>query len=133
MSDTALTALITALVTGPLVVTLGKLVDWWRGRRRDDAEVGRTLDERWKAYADQVEARMLRYEKQVGELEGRVDQLESELETERSQVRRLRQQLRVMVRHAMKLREALAAHGGQVPAMPAEVEDVVTSVSTTDD
>lgn len=124
MSD----AVLIAIVTGPAVLVIDRLITWLRNRSKDDAEAGLTIDERWQKLTDKYEAR-------IGELEARVGRVEDDLRREQArakgleaEVDRYRSIARSLLRHVVKLRDALAKANAEVPEMPVEVENALTSI-----
>ena len=121
-------ALWLAILSGPAWITADKVIGWLRNRRKDNAEAGLAVDQRWERYTDQLEQRL-------GKLEGRVTELEKERETLLERVKGLiaevdhyRRIARAMARHVLRLRDALANADTEVPALPAEVEDALTVI-----
>ena len=118
-----------AIIGGPTMTLLAREgVSWLRNHRKDDAETGLTIDQRWERYTDQLEERL-------GKLEGRVTELETERETLLERVKGLvaevdhyRRIARSMARHVLRLRDALAATGADVPTLPTDVEDALTVI-----
>lgn len=124
MSD----AVIIALATGPAVLVADRSITWLRNRGKDEAEAGLTVDQRWQAWADELKG-------QVDNLRERVTKLEDERETLLDRIKALvaevdhyRRIARSMARHVLRLRDAVAAAGADVPAMPADVEDAMTVI-----
>lgn len=124
VSDT----LLVAAATGPVAILLDRLISWLRNRNRDEVEVGALLDERWERYAD-------RMDKRVDGLERRIDELETDLQRERhraealtAEVDRYRRIARSLVRHVMKLRDALAAATAEAPELPADIEEAIVTL-----
>lgn len=64
---------LSGLVEGGALAAIGgacvKLVDWWRRRRRDDAEADVTVGEAWQAVVKQLQADVARLTARVAELE----------------------------------------------------------------
>lgn len=121
-------ALWVAILSGPAAVTLDRLVTWLRNRRKEAAEVGLTVDQRWQRWADELKG-------EVDDLRTRVVKLEEERETLLARVKGLvaevdhyRRVARSMARHVLRLRDALASSGADVPQMPADVEDALTVI-----
>lgn len=105
-----------------LVLLVSKLVT----RRADRANAGKA----------EVEAEVMRLsyvqrlETRVGSLESRVEQLERERDAERAQVRTLKRLWASTIRWAIELRDQLIALGGEVPPMPSDVEQALTTLDT---
>lgn len=126
MSDAVLIAL---LASPALTLLIDRGLRWvLRNRRKDDAETGLTVDQRWQAWADELKG-------EVDDLRDRVKALEDERETLLERVKGLvaevdhyRRVARAMARHVLRLRDALAATGADVPAMPTDVEDALTVI-----
>lgn len=124
MSD----AVIIALATGPAVLIVDRVITWLRNRRKDDAEVGLTVDQRWQAWADELRG-------EVDSLRTRVTDLEASLSDERAKRRGLEAEVdryksiaKSLARHVLRLRDALAKFDGDVPVLPADVEDAMTII-----
>lgn len=125
MSD----AVLIALLSGPVLLGLDRSITWLRNRKKDDAEAGLTIDQRWENYAEAIE-------KRVEGLEKRVEGLEADLERERqrnkglaAEVDRYKRIAKSLARHVLRLRDALAAaNGGEVPAIPQDIEDALTMI-----
>lgn len=119
-----------ALGGGPAATLLvDRAVGWLRNRRKDDAEAGLTVDQRWKAWADELKA-------EVEDLRARITKIEEERDQERQRVKALtaevdkyRQIAKVFARHVLRLREALGKTGAEVPVMPSDVEDALTIIN----
>lgn len=122
-------AVYVAAATGPLAILLDRIVGWLRNRRRDEAETGLAIDQRWANLANRLDQR-------VTELEDRVGDLEAELARERAraqglaaEVDRYRRIARSLVRHVIKLRDALAvATSEPAPDLPADIEEAITTL-----
>lgn len=119
-------ALIVAGITGPFAIAVDRAVTWLRNRRRDNAEAGLTVDQRWEQYADKLEERL-------AALEARVEEVESELKRERdrskgleAEVDKYRSIARSLLRHVLKLRDALAKAHAEVPDIPPDIEEALT-------
>jgi len=144
--DQALTA---GLITGPLGALVVLLVQWLLGRRKNNAEVGLTIDQRWERWANELTERLAkaddrlkaaderqtrtdeRLEKAEGDVEtlkGRVTELERSLSLAEQQVASLRALLRSVTRWALTLKDELLKAGGTVPLMPADVETALTTL-----
>lgn len=121
-------AVYVAAATGPVAILLDRLISWIRNRNRDEVEVGLILDQRWERYAD-------RMDKRVDDLERRIDELDTDLQRERhraealsAEVDRYRRIARSLVRHVIKLRDALAAATSEAPELPADIEEAITTL-----
>lgn len=110
-----------ALASGSGSALIVQLVLWLRNRRKEDAETGLTVDQRWQKWADQLEARVKALEDERETLLERVKALVAEVD-------HYRRVARAMARHVLRLRDALAAAGADVPVMPADVEDALTVI-----
>lgn len=124
MSD----AVIIALLSGPAAVTLDRLISWFRNRRKLDAEIGLTIDQRWENYTVTIEKRMTGLENRVAELEaelGAEQQRRKGLEVELERYKRIAKSL---ARHVLRLRDELAKGGADVPMLPGDVEDALTII-----
>lgn len=118
-----------ALIAGPVVLIVDRLLTRWVNRRRDDAQTGLTVDQRWQAWADELK-------EEVDELRNRVGKLEDELTVERNRRRGLEAEVdrykriaKSLARHVLRLRDELAkANAGELPAIPADVEDAMTII-----
>lgn len=121
-------ALIVAGITGPFAIAVDRTLTWLRTRRKDSAEAGLAVDQRWEQYADRIEGRMK-------DLEDRVDELETALEKEQSrakgleaEVDRYRSIARSLLRHVLRLRDALAKTDVEMPTIPQDIEDALTGI-----
>lgn len=110
-----------AIASGSGSALLVQLVLWARNRRKDDAEAGLTVDQRWQKWADQLEDRVKKLEDERETLLERVKGLMAEVD-------HYRRVARAMARHVLRLRDALAATGTDVPAMPTDIEDALTVI-----
>jgi chromosome segregation ATPase len=124
-------ALIVAGITGPFAIGVDRTITWLRNRRKDDAEAGLTVDQRWKQYADRIEARMK-------SLEERVDELEKDLEREQNRAKGLEAEVdhyrriaRSVLRHMLKLRDALSKAHAEVPEIPPDIEEALIGIDLT--
>lgn len=122
-------ALIVAAISGPVAVAARDAVVWIRNRRKDQAEAGLTVDQRWERYADSQDERITR-------LEERVTETERELKHERdrskgltAEVDRYKRIARSLLRHVIRLREELGKASGEVPDLPPDVEDALTAIN----
>jgi predicted nucleic acid-binding Zn-ribbon protein len=124
-----------ALLSGAGSTLVVQLIGWLRNRHKDDAdaelvsaEAGLTIDQRWEKYTAALEGR-------VKALEGRMETLEDELEREQNrskgleaEVDRYRSIARSLLRHVLKLRDALAKAHAEVPEIPPDIEDALTGI-----
>lgn len=124
MSD----ALWVAILSGPAAVTLDRLVTWLRGRRKDAAEADQTVGEAWRTIVAELR-------NDIADLRNRVDALEDERQTLLERVKALmaevdhyRRIARSMARHVLHLRDTLNAAGADVPVLPTDVEDALTTI-----
>lgn len=124
MSD----AVLIALISGPAAVTLDRIITWFRNRNKEAAETGLAVDQRWENYADKVEERL-------ATLEDRVVKLEAELKHERARAKGLEAEVdyyrniaRSLIRHVLRLREALAKTKVDIPSIPQDIEDALTGI-----
>lgn len=134
MNQTVL-ALALAGVTGPLAILVDRAVTSYLGRRKVDAEAdkinaeaGLTIDQRWQALADELRG-------DVADLRDRVTTLETDLAKERAhakgleaEVDRYRSIARSLIRHVLRLRDALAKTDVEVPPIPQDIEDALTGI-----
>lgn len=124
MSD----AVLVAALTGPGVLAIDRLISWWRNRRKDAAETGLTVDERWEKLADKYEERITKLETKVRDLEDERRRDREQIKGLEAEVDRYRNIARSLLRHVVKLRDALAKAHAEVPDMPPDVEDALTSI-----
>lgn len=117
-----------ALISGPIGGAVVAVGGWLRGRRKDDAEAGLTVDQRWEQYADRIEGRMRSLEERVSELETQLEREQDRAKGLEAEVDRYRSIARSLLRHVLKLRDALAKAHAELPDMPADVEAAMTSV-----
>lgn len=124
MSD----AVLIAIVTGPAVLAIDRMISWLRNRSKDEAEAGLTVDQRWENLADRLDRR-------VAELEDRVTDLEKEIEREREQKRALAAEVdrykriaKSLLRYVIKLRDGLAEATGTPPSIPSDIEEAITTL-----
>lgn len=121
-------ALLIAACTGPGAIALDRSITWLRTRRLDDAKAGLTVDQRWQNLNDALDHR-------IGKLEDRVDELEADVQRERdranglaAEVDRYRRIAKSLVRHVIKLRDALAAARAEAPELPADIEEAIVTL-----
>ena len=124
MSD----AVIIALATGPVVLIIDRAITWARTRKKDDAEAGLTIDQRWQAWADELKD-------EITALRSRVESLEQKLGDEREQrksltaeVDRYKRIAKSLARHVLRLRDELAKANVQTPVLPTDVEEALTII-----
>lgn len=127
MSEEARSALLVAITT-PLVLIVDRTITWLRNRRKDDAEAGLTVDQRWKQYADRIETRMKGLEDRVGELETQLEREQNRAKGLQAEVDRYRSIARSLLRHVLKLRDALGKAQAEVPDIPPDIEDALTGI-----
>lgn len=121
-------AVLVALISGPIGGAVVAAISWLRGRRVDDAQADKTVGEAWQEIVAELRT-------DISDLRGRVDTLEGELRREQSrskgleaEVDRYRAIARSLLRHVLRLRDALGAQGADIPALPQDVEDALTSL-----
>lgn len=117
-----------ALISGPIGGAAVAAVGWFRGRRGEDAQADKTIGEAWQEIVSELR-------KDISDLRDRVDALEDELRREQArskgleaEVDRYRSIARSLLRHVLRLRDALGSSGAEVPALPQDVEDALTSL-----
>lgn len=117
------------LLSAPAALVADRLLTWLRNRRKDEAQAGLTVDQRWKRYADAQDER-------IEKLESRMTELEDDLQRERDRAKGLTAEIdryksiaRSLLRHVIRLREALGQAGAELPQMPPEVEDALTIIN----
>ena len=117
-----------AAAGGLVTLVADRGLTWARNRNKDDAEAERTVGQTWQTIVQELRT-------DIEKLRERVDSLEDELSREREQKKALTAELdrykniaRSLLRHVIKLRDALAQAHADVPAMPPEIEDAMTSV-----
>lgn len=120
--------LIAAGVVSAAAVTLDRTIQWLRGRHKDSAETGLTVDQRWERYADQIETRMKSLEHRVDELEADLEQARDRVKGLTAEVDRYKAIAKSLSRHVLRLRDALARAGGTLPAIPADIENALTVI-----
>jgi phage shock protein A len=134
MNQTTLPLAVAGL-TGPFAIAVDRLITWARNRRRDDAaadklgaEAALTIDQRWQNLADELR-------NDVADLRQRVTSLEQELAKERdhakgleAEVDRYRSIARSLIRHVLRLRDALAKTDVEMPSIPQDIEDALTGI-----
>ena len=119
---------ITALITGPLGGGAVALGAWLRGHRKDTADAELTFSETWKAIVAELRG-------DIADLRGRVATLEDDLAAEKKhakdleiKVERYRDIIRSLLRHTLKLRDALAEAHAEIPPTPPDIEDALTGI-----
>lgn len=117
-----------AAIAGPGGAIAVLLLRGWLERRKNAAEVGLTIDQRWERLAEGVTDRLEAAEEEVSKLKERVTQLEEDLHTSQRQVSKLTGLLRTTLRWALTLRDEVMKAGGAVPAIPADVELALTTL-----
>lgn len=120
--------IITALITGPIGGAVVAIAGWIRNRRKDAAETGLTVDQRWEQYADRIEGRMKALEKRVTELETQLETEQRHAKGLQAEVDKYRSLARTLLRHVIKLRDALAKAHAEVPDIPPDIEDALTGI-----
>jgi chromosome segregation ATPase len=120
--------LMTALISGPIGGAVVALGGWLRNRRKDDAEAGLTVDQRWEQYADRIESRMKDLEERVDELEAQLEREQNRAKGLEAEVDRYRSIARSLLRHVLRLREALGKTDAEVPPIPQDIEDALTGI-----
>jgi chromosome segregation ATPase len=128
MREAVFLPLAVAAVTGPFAILADRLVTWARSRRKDNAEVGLTVDQRWERYTDQLEDRLNRLESRVTELEADLDRERDRAKGLEAEVDRYRSIARSLLRHVLRLREALGKTDVEVPTIPQDIEDALTGI-----
>lgn len=124
MNETAWVGLLSA----PAALIVDRLLSWWRHRRKEDAEAGLTVDQRWENYADKIETRMASLELRVTDLETERRQLRDRIKGLTAEVDRYKSIAKSMARHVLKLRDELAKANGNVPTLPSDIEDALTVI-----
>lgn len=124
MNETALLG----LLSGPALLIADRLLTWLRNRRKEDAEAGLTVDQRWKNYATKIEERVTELEGRVTTLEKERTQLRERIKGLMAEVDRYRTIARSMARHVLKLRDELARLNGSVLDLPTDIEDALTVI-----
>lgn len=124
MSD----AVLIALLSGPAVVTLDRLITWWRNRRKEDAAADLTTGEAWRAIVSELRGDIADLRDRVKALEDEREQLLDRVKGLIAEVDHYRRIARSMARHVLRLRDALAATGADVPVLPTDVEDALTII-----
>lgn len=116
------------VLSAAVAIALREGIAWVRNRRRDEAAAGLTLGQSWQAIVEELR-------RDVGDLRARVTSLEAERDQahERAkalaaEVDRYRSIARSLLRHVLRLRDALAAQGVEAPPIPPEIEDAFTSL-----
>jgi predicted RNase H-like nuclease (RuvC/YqgF family) len=118
-----------AIVAGPVVLALDRLIAWARGRGKDAAEAGLTIDQRWERYTDAIEERVKGLEKRVTDLEEELQREHERAKGLAAEVDRYKRIAKSLARHVLRLRDALAAAtGGDVPDIPPDIEDALTII-----
>lgn len=124
-NDPGLVAALVALGT----ILLDRGIAWIRNRRKDDAEAGLTIDQRWENYANAQDERIQKLEERIATVE---DSLAKERDRSKglaAEVDRYKRIARSLARHVMRLRDELAkANGSDLPTLPADVEDALTII-----
>lgn len=116
------------LLSGPVAVGVDRAVGWLRNRHKDDAETGLTVDQRWERLADQLSDDIADLRTRVGALEDERETLLNRVKGLIAEVDHYRRIARSMARHVLKLRDALASAGAEVPVLPSDVEDALTVI-----
>lgn len=119
-----------ALLSGPAVVTLDRLVTWFRNRRKVDAETGLTVDQRWQRWADELKAELEDLRERVAKLEQERGKLLDRITGLIAEVDHYRRIARSMARHVLRLRDVLATTGADIPSLPTDIEDALTIIDT---
>lgn len=117
-----------AILSGSGSALAVQLVQWLRGRHKDEADVGFTVGQTWQSIVTELR-------NDIGDLRERVTDLEGDLDREREQkkalageVARYKSIARSLLRHVLRLREALAQTDLAVPPMPPDIEDALTTI-----
>lgn len=118
-----------ALLSGPVSLGLDRLVRWLRNRRKEDAEAGLTVDQRWKNLADKYEERISALEERDRRRGEELVDLRGKLQGALAEVDRYQRYANSFARHVLRLREALANAGAEVPMLPSDIEDALTIVN----
>lgn len=150
MSEAIIIAVLAAVGGGAVAALIGGIFQ--RPKTKAEvgklvAEEGRTIDQRWKEWADELEQklaneraehaaeitgfkeRLSAVEDRLVKSDGRVQELETELAEAREEIARLQRQVaterdvtRSIVGWAFALRDEIRRLGGSVPDAPARVE-----------
>lgn len=116
-----------ALISSGLLL-LERIVGWIRNWRKEDAEAGLTVDERWERLTNKYEQRIRSLEERVTGLETERNQLRERIKGLTAEVDKYRSMARQMARHVLKLRDALSAAHVDVPLLPPDIEDALTVI-----
>jgi predicted nuclease with TOPRIM domain len=116
------------LIAGPGGAAGVLALKWMIERRRNNAETGLTIDQRWEKWSERLEERVTIAEREVTTLKDRVSELEDSLHASERQVVRLKQLLSSLAKWALTLKDELLKAGGSVPAMPLDVETALTAL-----
>jgi chromosome segregation ATPase len=121
-------AVYVAAATGPVAILLDRLIGWWRNRDRDEVEVGVLLDQRWERYTDRLDRRVDELEGRVVDLEAQLNQWRSRAEALAGEVDRYKRMAKSLLRHVIRLRDALAASTSEAPELPADIEELIVTL-----
>lgn len=122
----AIASLISGLFSRPKNrAEVGKLV----------AEEGRTIDERWKSWADELEERLSLVEGELRLARGVNDDLRKQLAEVQNQLVKTQQLLRReqkvtrnLIGWAFAMRDEIRRLGGSIPGTPTDVEDFIAGL-----
>lgn len=119
------------VIAGPLGAASVLVLKWIFDRRRNAAETGLTIDQRWERLADEYGERMTAAERALDGLKVKVAELEKSLHASEADNHSLRKLLRSTVRWALTLRDEAIRLGGTIPQMPIDVEFALTTLDQT--
>lgn len=122
----AIASLISGLFSRPKSrAEVGKLV----------AEEGRTIDERWKSWAEELEERIVSMETELKMTRGVNDELRTQLTEVQTQLtktqnllRREQAVTRNLIGWAFAMRDEIRRLGGSIPGAPTDVEDFIAGL-----
>lgn len=117
-----------AAATGPAAILLDRLIGWLRNRNRDEVEVGVLLDQRWERYVNRLDKRVDQLESRIVELEGQLNTWRARAEALTGEVDRYKRMAKSLLRHVIRLRDALSSSAGEPPELPADIEELIVTL-----